>query len=352
MKKLLVIIVALVAVGCGVWFWWAVQAPYRGYSGSVLVTIPQGSNAREATGILTSHGVLRDQVPFLALYAFGRSAGRSLKAGEYLFDHPLTAREVYWKLVRGDVNYHLVVIPEGSDRFDMARIFQQKLSLNPQDFLDATTHAEPIRDLDPQATTLEGYLFPDTYRFPASTTTAGAVKTMLERFRHVVGPRLDQIQSGSILHDVLTLASMVEKETPDAAERPEIAGVFTRRLERGMLLDCDPTVRYAARLAAEPSASLDPAPGPITAADLDSPSAYNTYRHAGLPPGPICSPGAASIDAALHPSGGDALYFVSNLHGGHIFARTLDEHNRNVAWYRRQRSAAASESDTPAKPGR
>jgi UPF0755 protein len=153
------------------------------------------------------------------------------------------------------------------------------------------------------------------------------------------------------LHDVLTLASLVEKETPNPAERPEIAGVFTRRLQRGMSLDCDPTVRYAARLAAGPNASLDPTPAPITASQINSPSPYNTYRRTGLPPGPICSPRAASIDAALHPSDGDSLYFVSNLHGRHVFAKTLDEHNRNVAEYRRQLSASsARENDTPAEP--
>lgn len=351
LKKLLVI-VALVVIGGGIWIGWGIRAPYRGYAASVLITVPARSNARAAAGILASHGVLRDQAPFLALYIFGRTQGRTLKAGEYLFDRPLSARQVYWKLVRGDVYYHMVVIPEGSDRFDMARIFQQKLGLNPVDFLSATAHADLIGDLDPNAATLEGYLFPDTYRFPASTTAASAVQTMVERFRHVIGPKLGQIPDGSSLHDVLTLASLVEKETPDPPERPEIAGVFTRRLERGMSLDCDPTVRYAARLAAEPSLLLDPAPAPITAAELSSPSPYNTYRHVGLPPGPICSPGAASIDAALHPAEGDSLYFVSNLHGGHVFAKTLDEHNRNVARYRRQLAASASQNDTSARSRR
>lgn len=353
LKKLLVIVVAFVAIGSGIWIWWGMQMPYRGYPASVLVTIPPGSNAKAAAGILASRGVLRDEPPFLALYLLGKSEGRTLKAGEYLFDRPVTAREVYWKLVRGDVYYHLVVIPEGSDRFDMARIFQQKLGLGPEDFLNATTQPELIHDLDPQATTLEGYLFPDTYRFPASTTAASAVKTMLERFRHVIGSRFAQIQGGPSLHDVVTLASLVEKETPDPVERPEIAGVFTRRLERGMLLDCDPTVRYAARLDAGPSVALDPTPGPITASEIDSPSPYNTYRHAGLPPGPICSPGAASIDAALHPSVGGSLYFVSNLHGGHIFARTLSEHNQNVARYRRLLSnPSARGSDNSTGPRR
>jgi UPF0755 protein len=352
LKKLLVI-VALVVIAGGIWIAWGIRAPYRGYPASALVTIPPRSNARSAAGILVSHGVLRNEAPFLALYILGRPQGRTLKAGEYLFDHALSARDVYWRLVRGDVYYHLVMIPEGSDRFDMARTFQEKLGLKADDFLNATAQSELIRDLDPNATTLEGYLFPDTYRFPASTTAASAAETMVERFRHVMSSKLAQIPSGSSLHDLLTLASLVEKETPDAPERLKIAGVFTRRLQRGMTLDCDPTVRYAARLTAPPSVAMDPAPTPITASEINSPSPYNTYRHAGLPPGPICSPGAASIEAALHPSDGDSLYFVSNLHGGHIFANTLDEHNRNVARYRRQLSTSADHAnDTPAEPRR
>jgi UPF0755 protein len=163
---------------------------------------------------------------------------------------------------------------------------------------------------------------------------------MLARFRQVMESRITPQLNGRTLHDVVTLASMVEKETPDPAERPQIAGVFVRRLERGMLLECDPTVMYAARLSTESDVVPAAGPAPITASELNSPSPYNTYRHPGMPPGPICSPGVASIEGALHPAQGDALYFVSNLHGGHLFANTLEEHNRNVVRYRRQAEAA------------
>ena len=319
--------------------------PFRGYSGSVIVKIPAGAGSRTAAGILESQGVLRSRLPFLALYAIGKPRQRTLKAGEYLFDRPLSPRDVYWKLVHGDIYYHLVVIPEGSDRFDMARIFHDKLALPPQDFLRATRDAEPVRDLDPQASSLEGYLFPDTYRFPASTTPESAVQAMLGRFRQVVESRIQPQLNGRTLHDVLTLASLVEKETPDPAERPQVAGVFVRRLERGMLLECDPTVVYAARLDSESTYTPAPGPAPITADELKSASPYNTYRHPGIPPGPICSPGEASIEGALHPAGGDTLYFVSNLHGGHTFASTLEEHNRNVARYRRQAAEAGRSSN-------
>jgi UPF0755 protein len=156
---------------------------------------------------------------------------------------------------------------------------------------------------------------------------------MVARFRHVLQTRLHQEMAAAPgnLHDVVTLASLVEKETPDPAERPLVAGVFMRRLEKGMPLQCDPTVIYAARLANRTI-------GPIHQSDLKFDSPFNTYRRAGLPPGPIASPGETSLRAAFHPADGDELYFVANNHGGHFFARTLAEHQRNVARYRRERS--------------
>jgi UPF0755 protein len=350
-KKFLAAILLLAACAAA-FLAFETERAYRGYRGSVIVDIPPGSGAASASSILAARGVLRTRVPFLALYALGRFRHRTLKAGEYLFDHPLSPRDVYAKIVRGDIYYHLVVIPEGSDRFDMARILHEKLGLDPDDFLRATAQPALVRDLDPAAPTLEGYLFPDTYRFPASTTAASAVATMLARFRKVMDSRFRAALATApdeSLHDVLTLASLVEKETPDIAERAEIAGVFTRRLQRDMPLDCDPTVAYAARLSSASAGPLPAAPSPITAGELASDSPYNTYRRPGLPPGPICSPGAASIDAALHPAAGNALYFVSNLRGGHIFASTLDEHNRNVARYRRE-MAGENPDQAPPKP--
>ena len=190
---------------------------------------------------------------------------------------------------------------------------------------------------------LEGYLFPDTYRFPRRVTADTVIATMVARFRHVMQTRFhDEIVPGSgNLHSVVTLASLVEKETPDPAERPVVAGVFTRRLEKGMLLQCDPTVIYAARLADRPI-------GVIRVSDLNFDSPFNTYRHAGLPPGPIANPGESSLRAAFHPASGDALYFVSNNHGGHVFSRTLAEHQRNVARYRSSRSGRSQQAGSKA----
>jgi UPF0755 protein len=335
-------------------------SPYRGYAGNVILEIAPGSRASQIADSLAARGVLRHRWPFLLRYLIGRPR-RTLRAGEYMFDRPLRPIDVYRKLVLGEVYLHPVVIPEGSDRFDIARILNQRLGIDPELLLRVTRQTMPIHDLDPKAPSLEGYLFPDTYRFPRGVSAATVVTTMLARFRHIVATRFADVGATLVVaqgrprgaplhqggltgwHDVITLASLVEKETPEASERPLVAGVFERRLALGMPLQCDPTVVYAAQLEDRPM-------GPITQTDLQLDSPYNTYRHAGLPPGPIANPGEASIRAALHPAAGDALYFVANNQGGHVFARTLAEHQRNVSRYRREAAAShRKEAETAGK---
>lgn len=345
--KLAAVVVVLTLAGAA-WVAWDLYHPYRGFTGNEIVEITPGTDAPAIANLLVARGVLAHKLPFILRYGTGRTHDR-LKAGEYLFDRPLRPLDVYRKLIRGEVYLHPVVIPEGSDRFDMAGIFAERLAIDPNDFLRCTEQTALIHDLDPEAQSLEGYLFPDTYRFPRRVTAATVIVTMVARFRHVLQTRfLPEITTGSgDLHDVVTLASLVEKETPDPAERPIVAGVFTRRIEKGMLLQCDPTVIYAARLAHK-------AIGPIRQSDLNFDSPYNTYRRAGLPPGPISSPGESSLRAAFHPADGDVLYFVSNNHGGHLFARTLAEHQRNVARYKKElgamRQKASVKPDSSGKP--
>jgi UPF0755 protein len=358
-KRITVLLLAAAALGLA-WVVFDLVSPYRGYAGNVILEIAPGTSASQIADSLAARGVLRDRVPFLLRYLVGRRR-HTLRAGEYMFDRPLRPVDVYRKLVQGDVYLHPVVIPEGSDRFDIARILNQRLGIDPELFLRITRQTMPIHDLDPKAPSLEGYLFPDTYRFPRGVSAATVVTTMLARFRHIVATRFADVgatrgvaqgrprgaspHQGGLTgwHDVITLASLVEKETPEAAERPLVAGVFERRLALGMPLQCDPTVVYAAQLKDRPI-------GPITQTDLALDSPYNTYRHAGLPPGPIANPGEASIRAALHPAAGDALYFVANHQGGHVFARTLEEHQRNVSRYRREAAASHhKEAETAGK---
>ncbi len=324
--------------------------PYRGYSVNQLVEVEPGWKAPAVAELLVERGVLAHRWPFLVSYWVGRSRHR-LKAGEYLFDHPLRPVDVYRKLVHGDVYLHAVVIPEGSDQLDIARILLQQLGMKPEEFLRVVRESDAVLEFDPAAPTLEGYLFPDTYRFPRGVSAASAAATMVARFRQVVEARLgaELRQSSLSLHDVITLASLVEKETPDPHERPIVAGVFERRLKKGWPLECDPTVVYATRVSHH---LIERPAAPISQSELMFDSPYNTYRHAGLPPGPISNPGVASIRAALHPTDDKFLYFVSNNHGGHVFARTLAEHQRNVARYRRQVAAlhrAALEGAAPAE---
>jgi len=364
MKKRILAVLLVAAALALAWVVFDLLSPYRGYAGNEILDIAPGSRGFQITESLAARGVLRHRLPFLLRYLIGRPR-HTLRAGEYMFDRPLRPIDVYRKLVLGEVYLHPVVIPEGSDRFDIARILNQRLGIDPELFLSITRQTMPIHDLDPKAPSLEGYLFPDTYRFPRGVSAATVVTTMLARFRHIVATRFrDQgpsptpappqvgrgvgasssdsppqmgrgLRGGEIRgwHDVITLASLVEKETPESSERPQVAGVFERRLKLGMPLQCDPTVVYAAQLQDRPI-------GPITQSDLQLNSPYNTYLHAGLPPGPIANPGEASIRAALHPAGGDALYFVANNQGGHVFARTLAEHQSNVSRYRRELAAS------------
>ncbi|MBI4166039.1 MAG: endolytic transglycosylase MltG [Acidobacteria bacterium] len=324
---LLMALVLAIAVGAGSVYQW--RRPYKNYPGNLMLVLEQGTSSYQIARLLEERGVIESRWPIWVRHMLNR--GATLKAGEYSFDHPLSPADVYLKLVRGDVHLYSVTIPEGSDRFDMARIVQRDLGVDPQAFLRASEDGGAIHDLDPKADTLEGYLFPDTYFFPRGVTAEQIVTRMLSRCRRVLATRIppESQPSPDALRQVMTLASLVEKETPVHDERPVVAGVFRKRLKIGMPLQCDPTVIYAAKLAGRFA-------GTIKQSDLNFDSPYNTYRHAGLPPGPIASPGEAAIRAALWPAETDFLYFVSDDRGGHFFSRTLAEHNRKVARYRRE----------------
>jgi UPF0755 protein len=337
MKRKLAAMVVLLCLAGAAWGAWDLYQPYRAFADREMLEIAPGMGAPAIVDLLVSRGVLAHRWPFLVRYWIGRTR-HHLRAGEYLFDRPLRPIDVYRKLIVGDVYLYAVVIPEGSDRFDIARIMAERMAIDPAEFLRRSQQTALIHDLDPEAPTLEGYLFPDTYRFPRHVTADTVIATMVGRFRRVVQSRLhDDFASGTgNLHRVVTLASLVEKETPDPAERPVVAEVFTRRLQENMALQCDPTVIYAARLAGRPIPV-------IHVSDLKFDSPFNTYVHGGLPPGPIANPGESSLRAAFHPAEGDELYFVSNNHGGHVFARTLAEHQRNVARYRRELAGRSRE---------
>src|SRR6266853_3023664 len=325
----------------------ALYLPYQGFpSGGVYVDIPHGASQRTIARLLAENGVVRSR---LAFEAVSRSRKRrTLEAGEYFFDHPVTSFEVFDTLANGRVYVKELVVPEGFTMFDIADLAAGEGFLTRDEFLAAARDPSLIRDLAPDAPSLEGFLFPATYEFPRRITGKDMTAAMVKRFKQVWGalPAAGESTAHKPVQDVVTLASLVERETPRPEERPHVAGVFTNRLRKGQRLQCDPTVAYGLALAGKYTGKLE-------GEDLRFASPYNTYHNKGLPPGPIANPGEASLQAAAAPSATDDLYFVANTEGGHFFSKTLREHNRNVARYHRlldrpQNQTASSAPSTTA----
>ena len=291
--------------------------------GQKFVMLRPGYSTRRIARELKSAGVIRSFDAFVLWHSFHRHP--SLKAGEYLFDHKASAVEVHNRLSRGDVYVHTVVIPEGFNMFDIAKAIEDAGLGSSQDFLKvASTDTALISDLAPQATSLEGYLFPNTYNFTRTQSMREMAAEMVKQFRQVAS----EIGLNQDVQRTVTLASIIEKETAVPTERPEVASVYFNRLNSGVPLQADPSVIYAELLQGTYG-------GALHHGDMQFNSFYNTYRHAGLPPGPIANPGKTSLEAALHPTQSKFYYFVSDGNGHHRFAATLEEHNRNVAALRR-----------------
>jgi UPF0755 protein len=317
---LMLFLVALLAAGAGVWL---ILFPF-GPSAETFVEVVPGSTSTRIAQQLEHAGVVRSKYGFdlLRIIRHGK-----LKAGEYRFDHPVPLIEVYDRIARGDVYTVAVTVPEGATVFEIAARLEQAGIGTRQQFLEAQPRlVELVADLDPAARNLEGYLFPDTYRFQRKATPLQVSTAMVRRFRNAAA----EIGLKENVHEVVTLASLVERETAIDSERPLVASVFTNRLAKSMPLMTDPSVIYGLQLK-------DLWRGQIYASDLKRDTAYNTYLHAGLPPGPIASPGLPSLRAAMAPAQTTYLYFVaagSNPQGKSLFASTIEEHNQNVSGYR------------------
>ena len=340
--KFIVLVVVVLAIGAvlfGSIVWGRMHEPYKGYEAAEqFVQIPQGSGTAEIRRRLIEAGVVRDEVAFRAALLWTGSS-RALKAGEYRFDQPLSAVDVIAKVARGDVHGRRLTFPEGLTIREMAQIYEAREFGPAADFVKAAGDASAIQDLDPQAPDLEGYLFPETYTLPRGTPPAQLISMMVGRFRAVYTEELQAAarEQGLTTRQVVTLASLVEKETARAEERPLVAAVYRNRMNIGMGMQADPTVVYALMKAGRYD-------GNIRRQDLDFDSPYNTYKYSGLPPGPIASPGKAALEATLAPADVKYLYFVSRNDGSHVFAETLEQHNANVheyqiLYFRRQREA-------------
>jgi UPF0755 protein len=329
----ILLLLLLIPVAMFGWSWVKLQRPYQGYEGSEkAVTIEQGSAVGEILQKLEREGVIAD-AKLARSYLVYFMGDPTIQAGEYVFRGPLTTGQVLDKLVRGDVVSHSVTLVEGLTLEETAEQLSRQGFGRREVFLDIMRSPELISGFDPDAPDLEGYLFPETYSFASGTSERQVVSTMVktfrDRFEGEVRPLLAQGRQGRTVRQVVTLASIVEKEAQVESERPIIAAVYQNRVDRGIGLHADPTVIYALKRVGRWN-------GNIRRDDLRIDSPYNTYRYAGLPPGPIASPGLASLKAAAAPSDVPYLYFVSRNDGSHVFAETLAEHNRNVEeWQRR-----------------
>ena len=343
----------LVAIfGTAGWFAWAVLTPIQP-SGQTFVMLHPGYSTHRIAAQLKSAGIIRSEEAFVLWHYLHHR--RSLKAGEYLFDKPANIIDIQKRLRRGDVYFHTVVVPEGFTMFDIARTIEAA-GLGPaQDFLKvAQSDTALIADIAPGARSLEGFLFPDTYEFSRMMTMQEMAAAMVKQF-HQEARQIGLIQTqGEVatapsdsppieleekaafrdrnpgatdLERTVIMASIVEKETAVAEERPMVASVYYNRLNKNIALDADPSIIYAELLAGTYQ-------GALHHADMQFRSPYNTYRNAGLPPGPIGNPGRSALEAAMHPAQSDYYYFVADAQGHHRFARTIEEHNKNVVAYR------------------
>jgi UPF0755 protein len=329
----LLLLIVLVAAAVAAYFWYSIEKPYGKIPAEgVFVKVPHGASQRSVSHLLADAGVVRSAAAF-EIYA-RRHPRRTLQAGEYFFDHPLMGKDVYWKLANGDVFEQPFTVKEGETIYDIANDLEAAKYMSGDEFLKATKNPALILDIAPNAKTLEGFLYPATYNLPRKPAPADLTAMMVRKFREALQQIAPERVNGADanaatpLLSVVTLASLVERETPKPEERLLVAGVFTNRLHKGMLLQCDPTVIYALQ-------QEDRYKGQLTLKDLRIDSPYNTYERTGLPPGPIGNPGEVSLRAALQPAQTDYLYFVANTQGGHFFAATLADHNKNVAKYHR-----------------
>ncbi|MEM5788284.1 MAG: endolytic transglycosylase MltG [Syntrophobacteraceae bacterium] len=320
-------------------YWIFLRLPAKASLETKQFFIPPGTGAYKVSQLLESKEVIRNARAFYLLAWLNKSLHR-LQAGEYAFLTLSTPEQVLEKIVGGRVVIHSVTFVEGSTIRDVARMFEQKELVTGSTILDLAKSPSFIRSLGLQGSSLEGYLFPETYSFKRPLEGASAIRSMVNQFwQHM--PREWQTRSrdlGLNLNQLVTLASIIEKEAIVDSERPVIAGVFYNRLKINMPLQSDPTAVY----------DIPDFSGPVTSNHLTRQSPYNTYQIKGLPPGPICSPGAKSLRAALYPEKVPYLYFVSNYDGTHYFSTTIEEHRKAVArYYQKKKKAEENGSPSP-----
>jgi UPF0755 protein len=323
-----VVVFLIGAAGVGLWFYIYIITPVGESDARIAVWIKPGQSFFETTDQLQQAGLVRHPEKFRWL-AYLKCYERRIRAGEYALALSMSPQEILDMLVRGDTILHKVIVPEGATMARIGALLENAGLMSQPAFLQVAADPDFVANLGLDGNTMEGYLFPETYHFPRGVTAQHVINTMVAQFRSVFSSAWSD-RAGEIgfsVHEVVTLASIVEKETGKPEERPVIAGVFLNRLKRNMRLESDPTVIYG----------MENFDGNITRKDLREPTAYNTYGIKGLPPGPIANPGKEAIKAVLFAPEVDYLYFVSRNDGSHHFSRTLSEHNEMVRKYQLRR---------------
>jgi UPF0755 protein len=326
----IVLIAIIASAAAGLWLFSELEKPYfKSQASEVFIEIPRGANVDKVAGLLTNAGVIKHSLPF-RIYMRYAKLGRKIQAGEYRFDRSASPRQIAGRLIRGDVYFHSITIPEGlTARETIALLAKNKLGA-PDDLERVLHKTEWIADLAPEARNLEGFLFPETYRFRRQVDSETIIRTMIDQFRLKLAKLLQAhpLQEGWTLSRIVILASLIEKEVMKAQEGPMVASVLINRLDKRMPLGCDATIIYAMKLAGTYE-------GRLGKKDMAMESPYNTYRNIDLPPGPICNPGADAIRSALNPARTDYFYYVSRNDGTHQFSKDLRAHINAVNLFQR-----------------
>lgn len=325
LKILGTLVLFVMILGMGVYAYYNLPCDDR--MRPVNLFVPEGATLDQTAGLLEDRGVIRFSLVFTRV-ARAMGKDRSIQAGEYSLHSSMSPREVLQMLCRGEVVLHKVTVPEGFTVKQIATLLEKRRLSSREEVLAESRKVGFIQAFGFEGDSLEGYLFPDTYHFARGLPAGEILKAMVQRFHSVYGPalRARQAENGQRLHEVVTMASIVEKETGSRKEMPLIASVMVNRLRVGMPLQCDPTVIYG----------IEDFDGNLTLEHLRTPNPYNTYLNKGLPPGPICNPGLDALEAVLRPADTAYLYFVSRNDGTHLFSTTLEEHNRAVEKYQKK----------------